>query len=280
MTEELLRTAEEAARAAGEILRAAFRSGALEIEAKAKHDFVTSADRASEERILDLLRGRFPDHRIVTEESGSLGGTDDHQWFVDPLDGTTNFLQGLPIYGISIACRAKGRTIAGVVFDPERDDLFAARRGEGAWWNGEPIHVSSRTGLEDAFLATGYPFKAKKALDTYLEVFRAVFLRARAIRRCGAAALDLAYTAAGVFDGLFEFRLSPWDIAAGALLIEEAGGRVSDLDGGGRYLLTGNVIAGSQGVHQDLVVAVGRHATEAAVESLVPVLTTSPPHSC
>jgi myo-inositol-1(or 4)-monophosphatase len=280
MAEELLRTAEEAARAAGEILRAAFRSGTLEIEAKAKHDFVTSADRASEERILDLLKGRFPDHRIVTEESGSLDGTDDHQWFVDPLDGTTNFLQGLPIYGISIACRAKGRTIAAVVFDPERDDLFAAARGKGVWWNGARIQVSSRPGLEDAFLATGYPFKAKGALDTYLDVFREVFLRARAIRRCGAAALDLAYTAAGIFDGFFEFRLSPWDIAAGALLIEEAGGRVSDLDGEERYLETGNVIAGGPAVHRDLVLAVGRHATEAAVEALVPVLTTPPPHSC
>jgi len=187
---------------------------------------------------------------------------------VDPLDGTTNFLQGIPIYAVSVAC-VQGNTIqAGAILDPEGGNLFTAGRGLGASWNGAPMHVSAKPGLEGAFLATGFPFKAQEALDGYLDVFRAAFLQCRAIRRMGAAALDLAYTAAGVFDGFFEFRLAPWDIAAGALLIEEAGGKISDLDGGDRYLANGNVVAGSPHVHAELLASVGEHVSESLLARL------------
>jgi len=273
MFERLLAVAEESARAAGEVLRPAFRSSGLKVEMKEKHDFVTSADRASEKAILEILAREFPDHRLLAEESGHGGGEGEYEWHVDPLDGTTNFLEGMPMYGVSIACQHRSETVVAVVFDPERDDLFSASRGGGAQRNGEPMKISALDSLEGAFLATGYPFKARAALDVYLEVFHEVFLRAQAIRRCGSAALDLAYTAAGVFDGFFEFRLSSWDVAAGAMLVEEAGGRVCDLDGGHRYLESGNVLAGPPGVLRELREAVALHASEELLDRLVPLST-------
>jgi len=278
----LLETAREAALAGGRVLLRYFRDEGLEIDRKAENDFVTQADRESEEAVVEVIRRRHPEHRILAEEGGQRGagaeagtdGADDAQgepeWLIDPLDGTTNFLQGLPVFCISVACRRGDRVLAGVVLDPLREDLFAAARGEGATWNGRPMAVSGRPGIDGAFLATGYPFKAKPALDTYLAIFRDAFGHARSIRRCGAAALDLAHTAAGVYDGFFEFRLSPWDIGAGVLLVEEAGGRVSDLDGGNAYFRGGNVVAGAPGVHQELQALVARHADEARIESLVP----------
>ena len=280
MFDELLEAAQRAAQAAGDVLRPAFRSDSLEISMKEKHDFVTSADTQAERVILEILGSSFPDHRIMAEESGAGGGDSEFQWVIDPLDGTTNFLEGLPFYGVSIACRRMQETVVAVVFDPERGDLFQATRGGGAWRNGSRIAVSAADTLDGAFLATGYPFKARPALDVYLDVFRDVFLRARAIRRCGSAALDLAYTASGTFDGFFEFRLAAWDIAAGALLIEEAGGRISDLEGGRRYLETGNVLAGSAGVLANLLEVVGVHADEALLDRLVPVSTSAPEVSC
>ncbi|MDH3744518.1 MAG: inositol monophosphatase, partial [Acidobacteriota bacterium] len=235
-------------------------------------DFVTAADRAAEETIVAWIRERFPGHRILTEEAGALAGvedaTSDIEWIVDPLDGTTNFLQGLPFYAVSVACRANGEMIAGAVYEPERDELFSAGLGEGATWNGEQMTVSGAEDLGGCFLATGFPFKARQALPTYLRVFGEVFLAARAVRRCGAAALDLAYTAAGVFDGFFEFHLAPWDVAAGSLLVSEAGGRVSDLDGGDRFVETGNILAGTPGVHAALSERVARHASEHTLEAL------------
>jgi myo-inositol-1(or 4)-monophosphatase len=172
---------------------------------------------------------------------------------------------------VSIACRRGDEVLAGVVFDPEGGNLFAAARGAGATWNDRPIRISSRPSLDGAFLATGYPFRAKAALDLYLDLFRTVFARSRAIRRCGAAALDLAYTAAGVYDGFFELRLSPWDIAAGALLVEEAGGVLTDFDGGSGHFASGNVLAGPAGVVEGLRAAVlACGAREAAIDRLVP----------
>jgi len=275
MYDDLLHTAVEGARAGGEVLRRLFRDPSLVADAKGVHDFVSRADRESEAAVVAAIRRRHPDHRIVAEEGGLVsagprGGGDDHEWLVDPLDGTTNFLEGLPVFCVSIACRRGGEIVAGAVLDPLRDDLFTARRGGGAAWNGQPMAVGERPGLDGAFLATGYPFKAKDALDAYLGVFRAALLRAKAIRRCGAAALDLAYVAAGIYDGFFEFRLSAWDLAAGVLLIEEAGGTVSDLDGGRRMLDGGNILAGTPGVHRDLLAVVAEHASEALVDELVP----------
>ena len=253
---ELLAAAVTAAEAGAKVLAGYFRSGRLEVGIKGENDFVTQADRESERALVAELLARFPDHRILAEE-GTVhdSATSDLEWVIDPLDGTTNFMHGLPVWAVSVACRRGDELLAGVVLDPCGGNLFAGARGAGATWNGRPMRVAERAGLAGAFLATGYPFRAHGALDVYLALFREVFRRARAIRRCGAAALDLAYTAAGVYEGFFEFRLSPWDIAAGALLIEEAGGRLSDLDGGGGYLDSGNVLAGPPGVHAALVAA-------------------------
>ncbi len=265
----LLQTARAAVEAGAEVLRGAFRSPSLVAEEKARNDFVTSADRASEAAILAVLRGAFPEHCVLTEEGGRIGGAGSgHEWLVDPLDGTANFLQGLPVWGVSVACRRDGELVAGAVLDPLGGNLFLAERGGGARWNERPMAVSGRAGLAGAFLATGFPFRAKEALEPYLAAFRDVFLLARGIRRCGAATLDLAYTAAGVFDGFFEFRLSPWDIAAGALLIREAGGIVTDLDGGAAFLETGNVVGGSPRVQDELRRVLHRHADEARLDLL------------
>ena len=271
MSAELLTTARAAAEAGAAVLRRWFRDGSLAVERKGENDFVTAADRDSERAIVAEIRRRHPDHAILAEEgSGRDAGRGDVTWLIDPLDGTTNFLQGLPLFCVSVACRRRQELLAGVVQDPLRDELFTAHRGGGATWNGRPMRASRRPGLDGAFLATGFPFKARAALDAYLDLFRRVFLRARAVRRCGAAALDLAYTAAGVYDGFFEFRLSPWDLAAGTLLVEEAGGRVSDLDGGPRHLETGNVVAGGPAVHPELLAVVAGLGGERAVEALDP----------
>jgi myo-inositol-1(or 4)-monophosphatase len=276
MDQDLLTTATLAARAGAEVLRRYFRTADLEIRVKGDNDFVTRADQESEAAIVGVLRGRFPDHDVLGEEGGfSAGGVltsggAEHEWLIDPLDGTTNFLQGLGVFAISIGCRHRGEMAAAVVYDPIGEHLFTAARGAGAFWNGRRMAVSGRPGLSSAFLATGYPFRARASLDVYLAVFRDVFLEARAIRRCGAAALDLAYTAAGVYDGFFEFRLSPWDIAAGLLLVREAGGLVSDLDGGERFFDSGNVIAGAPGVHRDLLQTVRRHVDETRLDTIDP----------
>jgi myo-inositol-1(or 4)-monophosphatase len=268
----LLAAAIAAAEAGAAVLTGYFRSGRLEVGVKGENDFVTQADRESERALVGELLRRFPGHRILAEE-GTVhdSATSELEWVIDPLDGTTNFLHGLPVWAVSVACRRGDELLAGVVLDPCGGNLFAGARGAGATWNGHPMRVAERADLRGAFLATGYPFRAHGALDVYLALFGEVFRHARAIRRCGAAALDLAYTAAGVYEGFFEFRLSPWDIAAGAVLVEEAGGRLSDLDGGGGYLASGNVIAGPPGVQAALVAAaraVG--ASERRVEALVP----------
>lgn len=273
MEEQLLETAISAARAGADVLRRYFRRDGLQVSRKAQNDFVTEADKASEAAVLAEIHRRFPDHRILAEEGGAadLNRESEHEWLVDPLDGTTNFLQGLPVWSVSVACRRAGRVMAGVVLDPEGNNLFAAARGRGATWNGRPMSASSHPGLDGAFLATGYPFRALSTLDIYLDIFRDVFRRSKAIRRCGSAALDLAYTAAGVYDGFFEFRLSPWDIGAGIVLIEEAGGVVTDLDGGTGYFRGGNVVAGGREVQRELREAAARHAREADVDRLNPV---------
>lgn len=266
----LLETATTAARAGGAVLRSLFGSSSLDVRRKGENDFVTRADHESEEAVIAEIRGAFPDHQVLAEEGGGLGGSSEMEWIIDPLDGTTNFLQGLPVFCVSIACHRAGELLAGAVYEPLSDRMFAGARGRGATLDGEPMRVSDRPGLDGAFLATGYPFRAHAALDRYLGAFRDVFHQARAIRRCGAAALDLAHTAAGVYDGFFEFRLSPWDLAAGVLLIEEAGGVVTDLDGGTGYLRRGNVVAGAPRVQAELRERVARHAGEADLAALTP----------
>jgi len=283
--EHLLPVAVDAARAGGDVLQGLFGAAALDVRRKGENDFVTRADHESEDAVVGVIRDAFPGHAILAEERGALDGAGpggaELEWIIDPLDGTTNFLQGLPVWCVSVACRRRprdgaegssagkqGELLAGAVYEPLGDRLFAAARGAGTTLNGAPVRVSDRPGLDGAFLSTGYPFRAHAALDAYLAAFREVFRQARAIRRCGAAALDLAFTAAGVYDGFFEFRLAPWDVAAGVLLIREAGGVVTDLDGGDRFLAEGNLVAGAPGVQRALRQAVARHADEAALARL------------
>jgi myo-inositol-1(or 4)-monophosphatase len=262
---ELLAAAMTAAQIGGEVLRGYFRD--LEpgqVAEKDRNDWVSEADRASERAILGSLARAAPDVGVLAEEGGASGsiGT---RWLVDPLDGTLNFVRGFPHFAVSVGLVVEGRLEVGVVYDPMRDELFAARRGGGATRNGAPIRVTGRPGLQGAFVTTGFPYRVHRYLDTFLAVFRDVFMEAGALRRPGAAALDLAHTAAGIFDGFFEFCLSPWDIAAGTLLVREAGGIVTDLDGGPDVLVHGNVVAASPGVHRDLLAAIRRHASEGAI---------------
>ena len=268
---ELLEGAVAAAVAGADRLDPYFRHGGLEARWKGRNDLVTRADNESEEAILGEIRRRYPEHSILAEEGGVSGGEGDYQWIVDPLDGTSNFVQGLPVYAVSVACRHGDELVAGVILDPQGGNRFTAARGAGANWNGAPMAVSDRPGLAGGFVATGYPFRSKATLDLYLAAFREVFQHVRSLRRCGAAALDLAYTAAGVYDGFFELRLSAWDIAAGALLIREAGGAITDLDGGGGFLDTGSVIAGGAAVHLELLTVIGRHVDEARLEAVDPL---------
>jgi myo-inositol-1(or 4)-monophosphatase len=280
MHDELLDTALAAARDGSAILRRYFRDASLEVDRKGQNDFVTQADRESEAAVVAEIRRRFPDHRILAEEGSGVGlaGESSHEWLIDPLDGTTNFLQGLPVFCVSIACRRGDELLAAVVDDPQGGNVFTATRGGGAWWNGRRMQTSRQEGLDGAFLATGYPFRALPTLDVYLEIFRDVFRHAKAIRRCGSAALDLAYTAAGVYDGFFEFRLSPWDLGAGILLVREAGGVVTDLDGGERFFEGGNVVAGGAAVHAGLQAVVAHHVSEAELDRLNPIpLSTAAP---
>ncbi len=272
MHEDLLATAVAAARTGAEVAARYFRSTDLEVRRKGANDFVTRADQESEAAILAVIRERFPDHRILAEEGSGAGeGHGEYEWLIDPIDGTTNFLQGLPVYCVSVACRRGDEVLVGVIEDPEGSNVFSAVRGGGAYWNDRRMQVSRREGLDGAFLATGYPFRALPTLDIYLAIFRDVFRHAKAIRRCGAAALDLAYTAAGVYDGFFEFRLSPWDIAAGTLMVREAGGIVTDLDGGPGFFDGGNVVAGGPAVQRALLEVVQRHASEEAIERVHPI---------
>lgn len=214
----------------------------LNITEKSQNDFVTEVDNAAEKEIIRTIRAAFPEHAILAEESG-LQGVSDFQWIIDPLDGTTNYLHGFPQFAVSIALKNKKTLEQAVVYDPLRQELFTASRGRGAHLNDRRIRVTSRRGLEGALLGTGFPFKQQQHLDAYLETFKSLFPMTAGIRRAGSAALDLAYVAAGRLDGFWELGLSPWDMAAGALLVEEAGGFISDFAGTKDFLETGNVVA-------------------------------------
>ncbi len=231
-----------------------------QISHKARNDLVSAADFASEQAIVNAIQKQFPDHNILSEEAGwNASSENGPTWIIDPLDGTTNFVQGIPQFAVSVGVAVNGRVDFGVIIDPCKKDTFAAARGLGFHWNGKRCTVSSRAGLEGAVLATGFPFKAHRLLDPYLDIFRDVFLRCKAIRRPGAAALDLAYTACGLFDGFFEFKLSAWDIAAGAIMIEEAGGIISDMAVGGDFMASGDVVCGSPGVYRQLHEVISTH---------------------
>jgi myo-inositol-1(or 4)-monophosphatase len=249
-----LEAVESVAQAGARELMPHWRSlSADEVTEKAVNDLVSAADRAAEEAILARIRESFPDHRVLSEEAGWSGSADGPTWIVDPLDGTTNFVHGIPHFAVSVAVAVDDRVTLGVVVDPVKGDVFRAAAGHGAWWNGQPCRVSSRQGLAGALLTTGFPFKAHRLLDPYLAIFREVFLRCKAVRRTGSAALDLAYCACGLYDGFFEFALGPWDVAAGSLLVSEAGGIVTDMDGQQAFLDSGDVVCGPPGVHRELL---------------------------
>ena len=248
-----LNIAVRAARSAGNvIIRNLDRLDSLAIHTKDRNDFVTEVDQKAEQEIIYTLRKAFPDHGILAEESGLREG-DDYQWIIDPLDGTTNFLHGFPQFAVSIALRHKGRLEHGVVYDPLRQELFTASRGAGAMLNDRRLRVTKRNSLDGALLGTGFPFKSQQHLETYLDMFRALFPNTAGIRRPGSAALDLSYVAAGRLDGFWEIGLNIWDMAAGVLLIQEAGGLSSDFLGGDDHLETGNLVAGNPKVFTDIL---------------------------
>ena len=259
----MLNIATRAARAAGDIIvRYVDRLDELNVASKERNDYVSEVDRRAEDAIIRILRKAYPDHGILAEESGTQAGSnDEYQWIIDPLDGTTNFLHGFPQFAVSIALSHKGRLEQGVVYDPMRQELFTASRGNGAQLNNRRLRVAQRRGLEGALLGTGFPFKTHEHLEAYLAMFRDLLLETSGIRRPGSAALDLAYVAAGRLDGFWELKLNPWDMAAGVLLIQEAGGIVGDFTGGHKFMQSGNVVAGNPRVFAAIVKKLRPHLT-------------------
>jgi myo-inositol-1(or 4)-monophosphatase len=241
MNRELQHVAEEGARRAGEVLARKFNE-VRTVEYKGGIDLVTDADRASEAVLLEHIRKHFPSHEILAEESGQTQGQG-FRWVVDPLDGTTNYAHRVPHFAVSVGVEGPDGLLAGVVYDPMRNELFSAAKGHGATLNGVPIRASATAKLIEAMLCTGFPYDVHQNPEGPLGLFSKLLLKARAVRRMGSAALDLAYVAAGRWDGFFEFSLKPWDIAAGALLVSEAGGSITRIDGGTLSLSQGDVLA-------------------------------------
>ncbi len=258
----LLNIAIRAARRAGDlIVRNVDRVPSLNVRSKSRNDFVTEIDQLAERDIIETIRRSHPDHGFLGEESGRSGG-DEFVWIIDPLDGTTNFLHGFPTFAVSLACEYRGRLEQAVVYDPMRQELFTASRGDGAQLDGRRIRVSKQLELEGALIGTGFPYRANaRWIDEYLAMLKAVMERTAGIRRPGAASLDLAYVAAGRIDGFWEIGLNAWDTAAGTLLITEAGGRIGTLSGGD-YRQGGNVIAGTPKVYEALVDCLRPHLPE------------------
>ena len=258
----LLNIAIRAARRAGDlIVRNIDRVPTLGVRSKSRNDFVTEIDQLAERDIIETIRRTHPDHGFLGEESGRSGG-DEFLWIIDPLDGTTNFLHGFPTFAVSLACEYRGRLEHAVVYDPMRQELFTASRGDGAQLDGRRIRVSKQLELEGALVATGFPYRANaRYIDEYLAMLKAVMQQTAGIRRPGAASLDLAYVAAGRVDGFWEIGLNAWDTAAGTLLITEAGGRIGTL-AGGEYRQGGNVVAGTPKVYEALVECLRPHVPE------------------
>jgi len=249
----MLNTAIKAARRAGAVISRASRDpGAFTVTAKRRNDFVTEVDKAAEEAVIEVLRTAYPDHAILAEESGASGQSE-YEWIIDPLDGTTNFIHGFPQYAVSIALRHKGVVTQAVIFDPTRNELFVASRGRGAYLNDQRIRVSKRAHLKESLIGTGFPYREAGGIDEYLRIFKRVTFESAGIRRAGAAALALAYVACGRLDGFWEKGLAPWDMAAGSLLVLEAGGLISDFDGEAEFLERGEVVCGTPKVFAQLL---------------------------
>jgi myo-inositol-1(or 4)-monophosphatase len=238
----MLNIAVRAARRAGSIInRASLDGGGLEVRSKRMNDFVTRVDHAAEEAIIEIVRKAYPDHAVLAEESGNTAGRAEYQWIIDPLDGTTNFIHGFPQYCVSIAIRHRDALTHGVIYDPLKNELFTASKGRGAFLNDRRVRVSKCIRLGDALVGTGFPFKEIAHLERYTHQLKQMMQKSAGVRRAGAAALDLAYVACGRLDAFWELGLSPWDMAAGALMIQEAGGLVGDLRGDAGYLDSGEI---------------------------------------
>lgn len=256
----MLNIAVKAARRAGAIInRASQDIGTLTIKSKNFNDFVSEVDVAAERAIIDTLKDAYPTHGFLGEESGSTSHQSDFIWIIDPLDGTTNFLHGFPQYCVSIALQHKGEITQAVIYEPNRNDLYTATKGRGAFLNDKRIRVSKCDKLQDALIGTGFPFRDFKYLDDYLSMFKSMIQKTTGIRRAGSAALDLAYVANGSLDGFWEIGLSAWDIAAGGLLVREAGGIVTDLSGQSGWLESGNILVASPKIHEDMQAIIASH---------------------
>ncbi|WP_411880012.1 inositol monophosphatase family protein [Polaromonas sp. YR568] len=259
----MLNVAIKAARAAGAIInRAALDVESVRISVKQTNDFVTEIDQAAEAAIIETLLTAYPGHGILAEESGSEHGAKDSDfvWIIDPLDGTTNFIHGFPVYCVSIALAVKGKVEQAVVYDPTRNDIFCATKGRGAYMNDRRIRVAKRTRLQECLISTGFPYRPGDKLKTYLNMLGEVMSQCAGVRRPGAAALDLAYVAAGFSDGFFESNLKPWDVAAGSLLVTEAGGLIGNFTGEADFMDHGECVAGNPRIYGQLVTTLGKYS--------------------
>jgi myo-inositol-1(or 4)-monophosphatase len=256
----MIETAKQAAFSAATILLENFRKiSSRQIRVKRKNDFLTHVDEGSEQEIIRILHSAFPDHMILAEESGLKEIASDYCWIIDPLDGTKNYISGIPIFSISIALRYKKRIVLGVVYDPIHHELFTAERDKGVFLNDQPIRVNQTSGLEDCLLATGFPFKYKNFIPIYMNCFEDLFRQITGARRMGSAAIDLAYVAAGRFEAFWELGLNPWDCAAGSLLVEEAGGLVTDFWGQNHFLNNSYIVASNGKVHAAILATIQKH---------------------
>jgi len=260
----MLNVAVKAARRAATIInRASLNLERLQIDRKQHNDFVTEVDKAAEEAIIETLSEAYPNHGFLAEESGELLNNSDHIWIIDPLDGTTNFIHGFPQYAISIALSVNGVLQQAVIYDPNRDELFSASKGAGAYVDRRRLRVASQIKLENALIGTGFPYRQDQDLDQYLKIFAEMTRQCAGLRRPGAASLDLAYVAAGRYDGFFESELKPWDMAAGALIITEAGGLVGNYRGEEGFLESGEIMAGNPRIFAQMAQVLGKHSRQA-----------------
>ena len=260
----MLNVAVKAARRAASIInRASLNLERLQIDRKQHNDFVTEVDKAAEEAIIETLSEAYPNHGFLAEESGELLNNSDHIWIIDPLDGTTNFIHGFPQYAISIALSVNGVLQQAVIYDPNRDELFSASKGAGAYVDRRRLRVASQIKLENALIGTGFPYRQDQDVDQYLKIFAEMTRQCAGLRRPGAASLDLAYVAAGRYDGFFESELKPWDMAAGALIITEAGGLVGNYRGEEGFLESGEIMAGNPRIFAQMAQVLGKHSRQA-----------------
>ncbi|MDC0609113.1 inositol-1-monophosphatase [Vibrio sp.] len=264
----MLNIAIRAARKAGNhIAKSLENADKIQSAQKGTNDFVTNVDKEAESIIIDVIKTSYPDHSIIAEESGVIDGKDSEvQWIIDPLDGTTNFVKGLPHFSVSIAVRIKGRTEVACVYDPMLNDLFTAQRGSGAQLNNARIRIQPGKDLNGTVLATGFPFKQKQHSESYLKILSALFTECADFRRAGSAALDLCYVAAGRVDGYFELGLKPWDMAAGELIAREAGVIVTDFSGGTDYMKSGNIVASSPRLVKSMLKHIRENGNEAIIK--------------